>query len=78
MPPLRSCAAFPPFSDQITAETRVVTGGVNDHTSHQIQRMADELLPTALRDADGDADESDRTVRPEIPALSVQRPMLRR
>ena len=35
---------------------------VNYRTSHQIRRMADKLLPTAVRDVDGNADERDRTV----------------
>jgi hypothetical protein len=35
---------------------------VNYRTSHQIRRMADKLLPSAVRDVDGNADERDRTV----------------
>jgi hypothetical protein len=35
---------------------------VNYRTSHQIRRMADRLLPNALRDADGNTDARDRTV----------------
>jgi len=35
---------------------------VNYRTSHQIRRMADRLLPNAVRDVDGTADERDRTV----------------
>ena len=35
---------------------------VNYRTSHQIRRMADQLLPHAVRDVDGNADERDRTV----------------
>ncbi len=35
---------------------------VNYRTSHQIRRMADKLLPTAVRDVDGNTDERDRTV----------------
>jgi hypothetical protein len=35
---------------------------VNYRTSHQIRRMADKLLPTAVRDVDGNADDRDRTV----------------
>ena len=35
---------------------------VNYRTSHQIRRMADRLLPSAVRDVDGNADERDRTV----------------
>lgn len=35
---------------------------VNYRTSHQIRRMADRLLPNAVRDVDGNADERDRTV----------------
>ena len=35
---------------------------VNYRTSHQIRRMADKLLPTAVRDVDGNADGRDRTV----------------
>ena len=35
---------------------------VNYRTSHQIRRLADRLLPNAVRDADGNADERTRTV----------------
>ena len=35
---------------------------VNYRTSHQIRRAADRLLPNAVRDVDGNADERDRTV----------------
>jgi len=35
---------------------------VNYRTTHQIRRMADHLLPNAVRDVDGDADQRDRTV----------------
>jgi hypothetical protein len=35
---------------------------VNYRTSHQIRRAADRLLPSAVRDVDGDADERGRTV----------------
>jgi hypothetical protein len=35
---------------------------VNYRTSHQIRRMADRLLPNAVRDVDGNGDERDRTV----------------
>lgn len=35
---------------------------VNYRTSHQIRRMADRLLPAAVRDVDGLGDERDRTV----------------
>ena len=35
---------------------------VNYRTSHQIRRTADRLLPSAVRDVDGDADERGRTV----------------
>ena len=35
---------------------------VNYRTSHQIRRLADRLLPNAVRDVDGNADERDRTV----------------
>ena len=35
---------------------------VNYRTSHQIRRAADRLLPTTVRDVDGNADERDRTV----------------
>lgn len=35
---------------------------VNYRTSHQIRRLADQLLPNAVRDVDGNADERDRTV----------------
>ncbi len=35
---------------------------VNYRTSHQIRHMADRLLPNAVRDVDGTADERDRTV----------------
>ena len=35
---------------------------VNYRTSHQIRRMADRLLPNAVRDVDGNGDERERTV----------------
>lgn len=35
---------------------------VNYRTSHQIRRAADRLLPTAVQDVDGNADERNRTV----------------
>ena len=35
---------------------------VNYRTSHQIRRLADRLLPNAVRDVDGEADARDRTV----------------
>lgn len=35
---------------------------VNYRTSHQIRRVADRLLPNAVRDVDGEADARDRTV----------------
>jgi superfamily I DNA/RNA helicase len=35
---------------------------VNYRTSHQIRRVADRLLPSSVRDVDGNADERDRTV----------------
>jgi superfamily I DNA/RNA helicase len=35
---------------------------VNYRTSHQIRRAADRLLPSTVRDVDGNADERDRTV----------------
>jgi superfamily I DNA/RNA helicase len=35
---------------------------VNYRTSHQIRRAADRLLPSSVRDVDGNADERDRTV----------------
>jgi superfamily I DNA/RNA helicase len=35
---------------------------VNYRTSHQIRRAADRLLPNAVRDVDGNADERNRTV----------------
>jgi superfamily I DNA/RNA helicase len=35
---------------------------VNYRTSHQIRRMADRLLPSAVHDVDGNADERNRTV----------------
>lgn len=35
---------------------------VNYRTSHQIRRAADRLLPVAIRDVDGNADERNRTV----------------
>lgn len=35
---------------------------VNYRTSHQIRRMADRLLPSSVRDVDGNAVERDRTV----------------
>jgi superfamily I DNA/RNA helicase len=51
---------------------------VNYRTSHQIRRAADRLLPNAVRDVDGNADERDRTVSvfngppPEIQQLDSQ------
>ncbi len=48
---------------------------VNYRTSHQIRRMADRLLPNAVRDVDGNADERNRTVSvfngppPEVAAI---------
>lgn len=41
---------------------RSSTLGVNYRTSHQIRRMADRLLPPAVQDVDGIADQRDRTV----------------
>ena len=41
---------------------RSTTLTVNYRTSHQIRRAADRLLPNAVRDVDGNADERDRTV----------------
>ncbi len=51
---------------------------VNYRTSHQIRRAADRLLPSAVRDVDGNADERDRTVSvfngppPEIRILDTE------
>ena len=46
---------------------RSSTLGVNYRTSHQIRRMADQLLPSAVQDVDGIADQRDRTVyRPRL------------
>jgi hypothetical protein len=51
---------------------------VNYRTSHQIRRAADRLLPNAVRDVDGNADERNRTVSvfngppPEIQQLGNQ------
>jgi hypothetical protein len=51
---------------------------VNYRTSHQIRRAADRLLPSAVRDVDGNADERDRTVSvfneppPEIQMLDTE------
>jgi hypothetical protein len=51
---------------------------VNYRTSHQIRRAADRLLPTAVRDVDGNADERNRTVSvfngppPEIQQLDTE------
>jgi hypothetical protein len=41
---------------------RSFTLTVNYRTSHQIRRMTDKLLPVAVRDVDGNADERERTV----------------
>jgi hypothetical protein len=41
---------------------RASTLTVNYRTSHQIRRAADRLLPNAVLDVDGNADERDRTV----------------
>jgi hypothetical protein len=41
---------------------RSTTLTVNYRTSHQIRRTADRLLPNAVRDVDGNADERGRTV----------------
>jgi superfamily I DNA/RNA helicase len=41
---------------------RSTTLTVNYRTSHQIRRAADRLLPNAVRDVDGNADERGRTV----------------
>ena len=46
----------------IDVRGRSSTLAVNYRTSHQIRRMADRLLPVTVRDADGIADERDRTV----------------
>ena len=46
----------------IDVRGRSSTLTVNYRTSHQIRRVADRLLPNALRDADGNADERNRTV----------------
>jgi UvrD-like helicase C-terminal domain/AAA domain len=51
---------------------------VNYRTSHQIRRAADRLLPNAVRDVDGNADERNRTVSvfngppPEIQQLESE------
>lgn len=51
---------------------------VNYRTSHQIRRAADRLLPGAVRDVDGNADERNRTVSvfngppPEIQQLDTE------
>lgn len=46
----------------VNVRGRSHTLAVNYRTSHQIRRMADRLLPAAVRDADGLGDERDRTV----------------
>ena len=46
----------------IDVRGRSSTLTVNHRTSHQIRRMADRLLPTNVRDVDGNADARDRTV----------------
>ena len=46
----------------IDVRGRSSTLTVNYRTSHQIRRAADRLLPNAVRDVDGNADERDRTV----------------
>jgi len=52
---------------------------VNYRTSHQIRRTADRLLPSAVRDVDGNADERNRTVSvfngpsPEIRLLADEK-----
>ncbi len=51
---------------------------VNYRTSHQIRRAADRLLPSAVRDVDGNADDRNRTVSvfngpaPEISQLDTE------
>ncbi len=53
---------------------RSSTLGVNYRTSHQIRRMADRLLPPAVQDVDGIADQRDRTVSVfDGPVPAVQR-----
>ncbi len=53
---------------------RSSTLGVNYRTSHQIRRMADRLLPPAVQDVDGIADQRDRTVSVfDGPMPTVQR-----
>lgn len=53
---------------------RASTLTVNYRTSHQIRRMADRLLPGEVKDADGLADDRDRTVSIfDGPAPLVQR-----
>jgi len=47
---------------------RSSTLAINYRTSHQIRRMADRLLPPAVRDVDGLGDERDRTVSFNGPA----------
>jgi hypothetical protein len=57
---------------------RSTTLTVNYRTSHQIRRAADRLLPNAVRDVDGNADERGRTVSvfngppPEIRAADTE------
>jgi UvrD-like helicase C-terminal domain/AAA domain len=46
----------------IDVRGRSSTLTVNYRTSHQIRRTADRLLPSTVRDVDGNADERDRTV----------------
>jgi hypothetical protein len=46
----------------IDVRGRSSTLNVNYRTSHQIRRTADRLLPSTVRDVDGNADERDRTV----------------
>ena len=64
----------------IDVRGRSSTLTVNYRTSHQIRRVADRLLPNALRDADGNADERNRTVSvfngppPEVLQLDTSRP----
>lgn len=46
----------------IDVRGRSSTLTVNYRTSHQIRRAADRLMPSTVRDVDGNADERDRTV----------------
>ena len=62
----------------IDVRGRSTTLTVNYRTSHQIRRAADRLLPSTMRDVDGNADERDRTVSvfngppPEVMLFNTQ------